>query len=241
MNEATQSRPRFGLPDYWRMLSKRGPRLPVLYFLNAHLFDLLHRTDTHVWLPKEQYASRPENFEHGVLYMSSWTREIKRSFHALRALAGDLGMFTFVDIGCGKGKVVLLWQKLLARSGIRQTVYGIDYYPPFIATARENSGKMFSHPGNFLYADATTLDYSRFGKKLVVYLYNPFGEVILRKVLQRLKNADVFVIYNNPVHADVFPEFGYELVYEHAGLYPNSQTKIFRKRDVGMASARQKL
>lgn len=237
MNEGTENRPKFGLTDYWRMLAKRGPRLPILYFLNAHLFDLQHRTDTHVWLPKDRYESRPENFEHGVLYMSSWTREIKRSFNALRELADDLDTFTFIDIGCGKGKVVLLWRKLLARSGIRQAVYGVDYYPPFIRIAQENSRKMFSHSGNFLHVDATTLDYSRFGKKLIVYLYNPFGEVILRKVLHGVKNEDVFVIYNNPVHASVLHEFDYELIYEHAGPYPNSQTRIFRRHAKAIAAS----
>lgn len=236
MNDAKKSQARFGLADYGRMLVKRGPRLPISYFLNAHLFDLQNRTDTHVWLTKDRYESRPDNFEHGVLYMSSWTSEIKRSFNALLTLADNLNTFTFIDIGCGKGKVVLLWQRLLARSGIRQTVYGLDYYEPFIKISQENSRKMFSHPGNFLHADATAFDYSRFGNKLIIYLYHPFGETILRKVLERVQNEEVFIIYSNPVHASVLPEFGYELVYEHLGPYPISQTRIFRRHVKAVAT-----
>jgi hypothetical protein len=45
----------FGFPDYWRIFKKYGPRLPLTYFLEAHLFDLIHKTNTQTWLPKDCY------------------------------------------------------------------------------------------------------------------------------------------------------------------------------------------
>ena len=219
----------FGFADYWRMLVKRGPRLPLSYFLNTHLFDILNKTDTHVWLPKEKFKNAPENFEHGVLYMSSWTSEVKRSFETLAALTRGSDDFTFIDIGSGKGKVVLLWKQLLARTRSRQRTIGIDYYDAFIKTSTLNHQKMFGGPGEFLLSDATKLRYSSFGKKLIVYLYNPFNAEILGKVLRQIDNEEVFVIYNNPVHAGLLLDHGFALVSDHNGWHPNCQTKIYKR------------
>lgn len=219
----------FGLPDYWRMFKKYGPRLPLAYFLEAHLFDLIHKTNTHMWLPKDCYGSKPENHDHGVHYMSSWTKEITKSFNILRMLVDDFSGFTFIDIGCGKGKVVLVWQKLLNKYKCKQNVFGIDYYEPLILLARSNHRVLFTGPGNFIWADATTVDFSCLGKKLIIYLYNPFDKNILGNVLQKLLSMDVFVIYNYPLHASTFLDHGFELIHHRSGFHPNSQTMIFRR------------
>jgi len=52
----------------WRA---RGIRLPLQYFFQNHLFDLINGTDTHFRLEKKDYKGQPEGFESGVLYMSS--------------------------------------------------------------------------------------------------------------------------------------------------------------------------
>ena len=124
-----------GLDDYWRMFKARGLRLPPTYFLNTHLFDLLHGTDTSFWLPRAAHASEPVNFDHGIYYMASWTSEIKRSFRFLSSVDSRFSEFSFLDIGCGKGKVNIVWQQLLKRIGKVQPVCGIDYYEPLVRVA----------------------------------------------------------------------------------------------------------
>lgn len=218
----------FGIKDYWRMLIKRGPKLPFYYFLNAHLFDIIYKTDTHAWLPKEEHILTPENFEHGVLYMSSWTSEIKYTFNKVITLIEHPNDYTFLDIGCGKGKVVLVWNQLLQLYGINQKVVGIDYYKPFINIAERNHNKIFSNIGNFLEADATKLSYDQFGKNLIVYLYNPFNETILKSVISALSNYNTFIIYNNPVHSKTIEHNGFHIIFEHHGFHQNCQTKIFK-------------
>ena len=59
------------------MAKSRGLKLPIKYFLENHLFDIINRTDTHRWLPKEYYKENLNNIDHGVLYMSSWTSILK--------------------------------------------------------------------------------------------------------------------------------------------------------------------
>ncbi len=217
----------FGLSDYWRMLRKRGLRLPINYFLNAHLFDLIRRTDTHTWLPKEHYLEHPPNFESGVFYMTSWTNEIRRSFFILNKLNLLSDPYVFIDIGCGKGKVCLTWQLLEQKYQRKHPqIIGIDYYEPFIKIAKQNFLTVFRTEGKFYLADATSFDFSGLNARLIVYLYNPFDDSIMDRVLKNLP-VNTVVIYNNPVHSSTFVENGFEVIYEHLGWHPNAQTIIF--------------
>lgn len=220
----------FGLADYWRMLKARGPRLPIAYFLEAHLFDLRHGVDTHRWLPKDEFEETPENFEHGVLYMVSWTSAVRRAFRFVRArLGARFEGYAFLDIGCGKGKVVLAWTRECRRAGLSQAIHGLDYYAPFVELARANHRRMFGSEGSFVCGDATKLQPGRFGKKLIVYLYNPFDRPILEAVLDRLAGTDTIVVYNNPLHADALTAKGWALVHETRGFHPNTWTMIFER------------
>jgi len=219
---------KFGLIDYWRMLKKRGARLPISYFFNAHLFDLVYRTDTHVWLPKDSYTQRPTNFDNGVLYMTSWTNEVRRSFNFLRRRNILDREYIFIDVGCGKGKVCLLWELFERKNNQGKcTIVGIDYYEHFAEIARENYLKLFGTSGFFLTVDATVYDFSSIEKQLIVYLYNPFDQIVLKQVVDKLP-VNTIIIYNNPVHTAVFAR-GYEAIYQHLGWHPNVQTTIFKK------------
>ena len=91
------------LKNYYRMFKKRGVKLPILYFLNVHLFDILHKTDTQIWLPKHSYNKNLRNLKFGVLYMAAWTDAINWSFNFCK-LNKNFKDFKLVDIGCGKGK-----------------------------------------------------------------------------------------------------------------------------------------
>jgi SAM-dependent methyltransferase len=211
------------------MAKRRGVRLPFLYFFNCHLFDILNGTDTHTWLPKDFYQTKPLNFNHGVLYMCSWTSEIRNSFNELRLRGVRLDEYTFVDIGCGKGKVVLEWARLLGKYGYERRVVGIDYSPELIEIARSNCEKLFGHAGDFIIADATNVDYAAFGERLIIYLYNPFDDVMLGRALDKITTGDVWVIYNNPVHSVELLNRGFGLISERLGFHPNGRTSVFRR------------
>lgn len=220
---------RFGAGDYWRMLTAHGPRLPLYYFFNAHLFDLLHGTDTHQPKYKDQYYALQNNLENGEHYKASWTNEIERTFYALRAIVTDFSSHAFIDVGCGKGKVVLVWEQLLRQENLEQEVFGIDFYRPLLSIAEVNHRRLFDTVGTFIHADAAAFNFSAYGPKLIVYLYNPFDEVILRAMLGRLRDTQAYIVYNNPVHEQVVLDAGYREVYRHKGFHPNMQTVIFKR------------
>ena len=195
---------------YSALLNSRGLRYTLKHFLNSHLFDIVHGTDTHMIVPKDDYLTRPSNFSHGTYYQSSWTSEIARNFKACLELLGDrFADYRFIDIGCGKGKVVL--------------------YKPLIDIARLNQAIMFRENGAFVYGDVLEFDFRNYGDKLIVNLFNPFGVDILNDLLKSLQGVDHIIVYNYPVYKDLLLHRGYRIVYSHVGYFDIEKSMIFAK------------
>jgi len=218
----------FGFIDYWRMYKARGIRLPLHYFRECHSFDLRYQVDTHVWLPKDNFAIIPGSFDHGTLYMPSWTTEIRNSFRVANDILKDACQdYAFLDLGCGKGKAAIVWKQEGMKARIDQDIFGVDYYPPFIDIARSNFAKMFGDEGNFTLGDVTKLDFADFGDRLIVYLCNPFDDFVVGVIARKLLSTRCIVIYNNPLHRKTLVDLGYEVLYERNKGFPLSHTMFF--------------
>ena len=209
----------------------------TLEFQVRERFDMDYGTNTTTPLAKSGFAEVP-NLDHGKPYMASWTSEIEKSFDFLQTRLGRrLGLYTFVDIGCGKGKVPIVWRLKCRQAGIDPRIVGMDYYPPFITIARDNHRKVFGHPGEFLLADAAAMDYAQLGPGVIAYLYNPFDAVILNAVLTRLRTIPTIVIYNIPTHSDVIGGHGFIPIHARRGINQNQETHIFSNHLGPQASA----
>lgn len=221
----------FGLTDYWRMFKARGIKLPLNYFLQAHAFDLIHGTDTHKSAVNEEYLSSAKEVNFYTPYRCSWTKEIRIAFDVLREKFGDaFENYSFIDIGCGKGKAVLSWALFLKKSGLKQRLVGLDFYDPFIQVANDNQRILGLFDDiSFTCGDAMEFDYAGLGSKVIAYMYNPFDKGILRNVLAKLSKADAVIIYNNPVHANEIRAAGYKPIWKKNGWHPNTHTMIFQK------------
>lgn len=112
---------------------------------------------------------------------------------------------TFVDLGAGMGRVVLL----AARRPFRSVV-GVEVSPALVEVARENIAEAHdelrvARDVRMVRADASTYRFPR--GDLVVYLYNPFDATVLDSVLVNLRNADprhdVVLLYHTPLQRDV--------------------------------------
>jgi SAM-dependent methyltransferase len=196
-------------------------------FRHRKLFDLKYGTDTATNVLKPAFNAVP-NLEHGKHYMASWTKEVLHSFKIVKDFLGaGFEHYQFIDLGCGKGKVCMVWRLQCMKEAVKQDVLGVDYYPPFIEIARENSRKIFGDTGHFLATGAESINYQAFDKPLIIYLYNPFDGVILAKVLDKLLHLPVLVIYNIPSHRTTLLHYGYQLLYEKYGDNQNEDTQIF--------------
>ncbi len=202
-------------------------------YQERELFDKTYGTETTTPLAKTGFHETA-NLAHGKPYMASWTSEITLSFRWLDTQLGTrLGHYSFIDIGCGKGKVPIVWRLACQAKKIAPRIIGLDYYPPFIPIAQGNHQKVFGNPGEFLIADASKTDFSSFGPALIAYLYNPFDAVILNATLKRLRVIPTILIYNIPTHADQVPQHGFTCVHERTGPNQNQSTKIYTNHPIG--------
>lgn len=222
------------MKDYIRMWRVKGIRLPIQYFFQNHLFDIIWGTDTHYRLEKKDYQEKSVGFESGVLYMSSVTREFKNSIYRIKHVLGERFFdYQYFDLGCGKGKTMLIYSRLFGKNIIHKAI-GIDYYKPLIVIANKN----LRITGLSSYAFANYDDARHFknyvtSHSLILYLYNPFGEKILKDVLESCSDYEIYIIYTDPVHQKLVQDMGFKILFAKKGQYSNTTTSIFfREREM---------
>ena len=123
---------------------------------------------------------------------------------------------TFIDIGCGKGRVVLLASEL----GFAECV-GVELNPGLAAIARANIAKWdrAKSPIRIECADATTLQFP--AGRCLVYLFNPFTGKVLEKLLDHIakvfeqRPGELEILYVNAEFSDVLQAHaGFEKMWE---------------------------
>jgi hypothetical protein len=156
-------------------------------------FDAVHGTETR-WFDFGNYEpSRPTDVD-----------------AVLDALDLDLSRYTFVDLGSGKGRAVLIAsQRPFARA------VGIEHSGLLHASAQRNLEAAQARtpsvcPVHLFKGDAATHPLPE--GPLVVYLYNPFGHAVLGAVLARLHKREAWIAYVNPFEALVVESFGWTRV-----------------------------
>lgn len=173
-------------------------------FARADAFDQIFGTDTA--RPRRLWGLKinSSNLIDGVFYQTSDPAVIES---ALRSLRIDFSTFTFLDLGCGKGRPLMIAAKL----GFGRVV-GVDFSAELCAIARNNL-RIAGVAGEVLCADVCELQFP--DGPLVVYLFNPFGSKVLHGVCENLraslrsKPRQCFLAYLNPVHAEVFDLAGF--------------------------------
>jgi len=219
----------FSYKDYINMYKAKGWYLPYKYFLENHLFDLKRGIDTHTMLSKNNFE-KIRNLEHGVHYACSWESVIKSSFlKVLDFLKEDKEKFCFFDIGCGKGKVSIVWKEIAIKNKFLLKNYGIDYSNSLIKVAKKNYFKLFNSQGPFICNDITNINFNEiFRNRVVFYLYNPFNEILLKNFLNSLNHELIYIIYVYPVHNNILLNKNYRIIYKNFGYHPNETFYIYR-------------
>jgi len=218
----------FSIKDYFRMWQVRGIRLPIEYFFQNHLFDLVYGTDTHFRLESEDYEEQPDGFESGGFYMCSCTREVKQSLKLIEKTLGEEFLnYQFIDLGCGKCKTPMIYSFLYG-SKARHKPIGIDYYKPLIDIAEKNLA-LTGLPEKVLaiHGDARSFHEYTTSSNLIFYLYNPFGADILKDILESSTGHNVYILYTHPVCQHTVLEMGFDLIFSKKGYYPSTTTSIF--------------
>lgn len=135
-------------------------------------------------------------------------------FRIFKNLDERLKQFQFVDIGSGKGRVVLVAEA----SGFTK-LKGIELDKDLVNQARQNANRyVFKNPNSSLeFIPTNALEYQYLNEPCIYFLFNPFNAEVLRMVLSKIKADSVqetWFIYMNPLYRKVFDELGAELVTE---------------------------
>ncbi|WP_435770428.1 hypothetical protein [Nocardioides sp. SYSU DS0651] len=215
-----------------RALLRRGPRFLITYFRGALFWDLRYRTKTHLRVPKPD-ADGDDERRDGLLYVASLTGVVRSTLDLARRHWGEerFGSAQFLDLGCGKGKALLVYAQEYSRPSSPRAV-GVEYDAELTAVASANIARMGLRGRAVAHCDsAVNLErYTRPGH-LVVYLYNSFQGETLRKVLAVLGGRPHILVYVDPVERDLLADYGYVIVGERQGRY-NADTWLVAERDL---------
>jgi SAM-dependent methyltransferase len=145
---------------------------------------LKHGTDTGGSIRLWNFKIDSPNVIYGRKYQATDGTALERAVDVLR---GDRRRFTFVDLGCGKGRALLV----AARMGFGRVV-GVEFARELVDVARDNLIRMGVANGTVIAADAA--EYRL--------------EEVMQKVVDNLASVAskraVYVIYENPECAALF-------------------------------------
>jgi SAM-dependent methyltransferase len=130
-------------------------------------------------------------------------------FHEiLQQVPDDVSGYTFIDMGSGKGRALLM-----ASEYAFAHVIGVEIIPELHAVAQKNIAAFKADKrccNDVLSWCGDAREFSFPNEPSVVYFFNPFPEDVLRRVLQNLGASvrehprKLWVIYHNLVHPDMF-------------------------------------
>jgi len=124
----------------------------------------------------------------------------------------DFREFTFVDLGSGKGRTLLM-----ASDYPFARILGVELLPTLNEIAQRNLAQYHSEIQKCFALESVCADATTFAlpeSPLLVYLFNPFPESGLRRALATLKTSleasprPVYLIYHNPQHEPILTESG---------------------------------
>jgi SAM-dependent methyltransferase len=203
----------------WR---EAGARTWLAYVLQNHLFDVVRRTDTRGWTGHLEYPSDVPVDADSKIYMPVWTSTVRKALRA--ALAQGPWPSSFVDIGCGKGKALLVAHEVFEHRRFRTRppvrVVGVEHHRGLAMVAERNLWRRTRSLGDVRVDDARTMSLDDVPDPMIAFLYNPFTGDVLRHVAAWLGQRHGTVIYVNPVEPEAFTSQGFTVVHRHQGWHP---------------------
>jgi hypothetical protein len=174
-----------------------------LWFIQ-HPFDRHYHVDTSGFVQSDQLESSPYEAARISFYAASQPSIIRSALNALPVLPDC----TFIDLGCGKGRPLMVASEYPFR-----TLIGVELTSSLVLHARKNAAvlaRRFAHRTPIRIEQQDASEFQVPAGNAVIFLYNPFGEPVVAKVVSRIEEAIAygggmkFVIYYNPVHGDCF-------------------------------------
>ncbi len=175
---------------------------------------------------RRRYGDMEYDWEHRVNTTSGtvgWRERLLGVFHSpyqptdaalfqemMASLPIDFSQFTFVDLGSGKGRTLLMASEYPFRR-----IVGVEILPELQRPAEENIANYQSTTQQCTQVESVCGDANEFDLPegpLLLYLFNPLPEAGLIQILENLEESQrrhpraVYVLYQNPLLERVLEE-----------------------------------
>ncbi len=206
--------------SYWRSHGARASlKRSVPFFVQLYhevAFDFRYRVITRTIVPVEDLGTRAPSLDSAYRYRPSHVYSVIGAFDLLRRHLPIGQDETFVDFGCGAGRVMIL----AAEAGFGK-VTGIEFSPHMAALCRKNletyaRRRACSTEFRLVECDAVEFDVSDDAR--VFFFYSPFNWEIYEQVLAKLEEScrarpgDIFILEVTARNRRNFASRGYRRI-----------------------------
>lgn len=194
-------------------------RMILAYLLSGHphdSFDKRFRVSTAGVVEPEDAGIPEEGIPYAIRYYPTHERVMR---HVLKNLPIDYRDYVFVDLGCGKGRAVLM-----ASEFPFQRVVGVELSPKTSAIAKENVATFGANASsqrcrNVEILCENAIDFGIPSSNVVFYLYHPFREPVFGKVVENIRRASrkdrrILIAYCCPANEVVLQKSGFRKTRE---------------------------
>jgi SAM-dependent methyltransferase len=160
-----------------------------------HPFDQIHGTDTSGLVPARDLVTGHPNDEHVTAYYAvapSILRSLVERWKQTEP-PHHITDYTFLDIGAGKGRAVLLASEFPFRQ-----VIGVELNPAMAGVARSNT-RLWRHEhasdptapaiAQIQVVEEDALNFSLPSTPTLIFLFHPFEDPVLKALLRRIETA----------------------------------------------------
>jgi hypothetical protein len=214
--------------QWWNDIARREGRFAATRQSLAALWEFVR--DSTPERRRQRYGDAEYDWNHRVNTTSAavgWRDRLLGVFHSpyqptdsalfhemLEALARQSRCgfhdFVFLDLGSGKGRTLLM-----ASGYPFRRIVGVELLPSLHRTAQDNLGKYRGESQKCFALESICADATEFAfppEPTVLYLFNPFPESGLRRMMAHLEQSlrahprEVYVLYHNPLLEHVVRE-----------------------------------
>jgi len=214
--------------EWWKAISDREGRVAATRQLLTALWEFAR--DSTPERRRQRFGDAEFDWDHRVNTTSaalSWRNRLFGVFHSpyqpteptlfhemLEALReqtqADFHDFMFIDLGSGKGRTLLMASDYPFRR-----ILGMDLLPALHQAAQENLGNYKSESQKCFALESICANATNFvfpAEPTILYLFNPFPEQGLRRVIANLEQSlrthprAVYVLYHNPLLENVLSQ-----------------------------------
>jgi SAM-dependent methyltransferase len=190
---------------------KRGVADTLRYVLDNYLFKLKYPSlNIGGLIQLDKLSIKGDNKKKGVFYFGATSHYFRKIISHIHEM--DMHNASFIDFGCGKGKVLAL----AAEKGIKH-IAGVEFARELFDICIKNISllkKKFPDT-EFAVSHEDACNYDIPMGATIFFLNNPFNRDVMQTVIGNIENSlrehkrKIYIIYFNPVDADLFIEKGF--------------------------------